>query len=239
MQIAMWSGPRNLSTAMMYSFGNRPDFDVIDEPFYAAYLNKTGIVHPMRDEIIASQQIDPECVINDLLNKKYDGGSHRYQKHMTQHMLNDFDLTWMKKVINVFLIRHPARVIKSFGEKLNNATIDDIGFKQQLNLFNYVSTIGQKPIVIDSFDIRKDPRSALECLCIEVGLEFMSEMLSWPKGGHKSDGVWASHWYGSVHLSEGFSGEEANLPILNSEQNEISRNALPFYSALEEYKLKF
>ena len=107
------------------------------------------------------------------------------------------------------------------------------------NLFNYVSKIGQKPIVIDSFDIRKDPRSALECLCLEVGLEFMSEMLSWPKGGHKSDGVWASHWYGSVHLSEGFSGEEANLPILNLEQNEISRNALPFYSALEEYKLKF
>ncbi len=178
----MWSGPRNLSTAMMYSFGNRPDFDVIDEPFYAAYLNKTGIVHPMRDEIIASQQIDPECVINDLLNKKYDGGFHRYQKHMTQHMLKDFDLTWMKKVINVFLIRHPARVIKSFGEKLNNATIEDIGFKQQLNLFNYVSKIGQKPIVIDSFDIRKDPRSALECLCLEVGLEFMSEMLSWPKG---------------------------------------------------------
>ena len=207
----MWSGPRNLSTAMMYSFGNRPDFDVIDEPFYAAYLNKTGIVHPMRDEIIASQQIDPECVINDLLNKKYDGGFHRYQKHMTQHLLKDFDLT----------------------------TIEDIGFKQQLNLFNYVSKIGQKPIVIDSFDIRKDPRSALECLCLEVGLEFMSEMLSWPKGGHKSDGVWASHWYGSVHLSEGFSGEEANLPILNVEQNEISRNALPFYSALEEYKLKF
>ena len=102
----MWSGPRNLSTAMMYSFGNRPDFDVIDEPFYAAYLNKTGIVHPMRDEIIASQQIDPESVINDLLNKKYDGGFHRYQKHMTQHILKDFDLTWMKKVINVFLIRH-------------------------------------------------------------------------------------------------------------------------------------
>ena len=161
----MWSGPRNLSTAMMYSFANRPDFEVIDEPFYAAYLNKTGIVHPMRDEIIASQQIDPECVINDLLNKKYDGGFHRYQKHMTQHLLKDFDLTWMKKVINVFLIRHPARVIKSFGEKLNNATIEDIGFKQQLNLFNYVSKIGQKPIVIDSFDIRKDPRSALECLC--------------------------------------------------------------------------
>ena len=130
-------------------------------------------------------------------------------------------------------------MIKSFGEKFNNATIEDIGFKQQLNLFNYVSKIGQKPIVIDSFDIRKDPRSALECLCLEVGLEFMSEMLSWPKGGHKSDGVWASHWYGSVHLSKGFSGEEANLPILNVEQNEISRNALPFYSALEEYKLKF
>jgi len=239
MQIAMWSGPRNLSTAMMYAFGARPDFDIIDEPFYGAYLHKTGIIHPMREEIIASQQIDPECVITDLLNKKYDANLHRYQKHMTQHMLDFFDLSWMKKVKNVFLIRHPARVIKSFGEKLNNATIDDIGFKQQLNLFNYISEFGQKPLVIDSFDIRKNPRSALECLCGEVGLEFTPAMLSWPKGGHKSDGVWAKHWYGAVHLSEGFSEEESGLPSLDAHQKDISRNALPFYRALEEHKLKF
>ena len=235
----MWSGPRNLSTAMMYAFGNRPDFDIIDEPFYAAYLHKTGIIHPMRDEIISSQKIDPVGVIDDLVNKKYEGTLHRYQKHMTQHMLEGFDLTWMNEVTNVFLIRHPARVIKSFGAKLNNATIDDIGFKQQLNLFNYVSEIGQRPLVIDSFDIRKDPRSALECLCDEVGLEFIPDMLSWPKGGHMSDGVWAKHWYGAVHLSECFSKEEGGLPSLDAHQKEISRNALPFYRELEENKLKF
>ena len=158
---------------------------------------------------------------------------------MTQHVLEGFDLTWMNEVTNVFLIRHPARVIKSFGAKLNNATIDDIGFKQQLNLFNYVSEIGHRPLVIDSFDIRKDPRSALECLCNEVGLDFIPDMLSWPKGGHKSDGVWAKHWYGAVHLSEGFSEEEKDLPSLDALQTDISRKALPFYHALEEHKLKF
>ena len=235
----MWSGPRNLSTAMMYAFGSRPDFDIIDEPFYAAYLHKTGINHPMRDKIIASQQIDPVGVIDDLVNKKYQVKSHRYQKHMTQHVLEGFDLTWMNELTNVFLIRHPARVIKSFGAKLNNATIDDIGFKQQLKLFNYVSEMGHRPLVIDSFDIRKDPRSALECLCNEVGLEFILDMLSWPKGGHKSDGVWAKHWYGAVHLSEGFSEEEKDLPSLGALQTDISRKALPFYHALEEHKLKF
>ena len=239
MQIAMWSGPRNLSTAMMYSFGNRPDFDIIDEPFYASYLHKTGINHPMRDEVIVSQPIDHNEVIDNLLNRKCKNKSHCYQKHMTQHILDDFDLNWMKKFTNVFLIRHPARVIKSFGKKLNNASFTDIGFKKQLQLFNYVSQTGQKPIIIDSFDIRKNPRSALECLCSEVGVTFMPEMLSWPKGGHKSDGVWAKHWYGAVHRSEGFSGEEGDLPNLNSEQSEISSIALPYYLALEENKLKF
>ena len=114
-----------------------------------------------------------------------------------------------------------------------------IMFKQQLKLFNYVSEIGHRPLVIDSFDIRKDPRSALECLCNEVGLDFIPDMLSWPKGGHKSDGVWAKHWYGAVHLSEGFSEEEKGLPSLDVLQRDISRKALPFYYALEENKLKF
>jgi hypothetical protein len=223
----------------MYAFGNRPDFDIVDEPFYAAYLQKTGIIHPMRDEVIASQPVDPNEVIDNLLNKKYDRRFHRYQKHMTQHILDDFDLTWMKKFTNIFLIRHPARVIKSFGEKLNNASFSDIGFKNQLHLFNYASQIGQKPIIIDSFDIRKNPRSALEGLCNEIGVKFIPEMLAWPKGGHKSDGVWARHWYGAVHLSEGFSGEEGGLPNLNADQSEVSNDALPYYRALEENKLKF
>ena len=132
---------------------------------------------------------------------------------MTQHILDDLDLKWMKKFTNVFLIRHPARVIKSFGKKLNNASFTDIGFKKQLQLFNYVSQTGQKPIIIDSFDIRKNPRSALECLCSEVGVTFMSERLSWSKGGQKSDGVGAKHWYGAVQRSEGCSGAEGDLPI--------------------------
>ena len=130
----------------------------------------------MRDEVIVSQPIDRNVVIDNLLNRKCKNKSHCYQKHMTQHILDDFDLNWMKKFTNVFLIRHPARVIKSFGEKLNNASFADIGFKKQLHLFNYVFQTGQKPIIIDSFDIRKNPRSALECLCSEVGVKFMPDI---------------------------------------------------------------
>ena len=146
----MWSGPRNLSTAMMYAFGARGDCAVVDEPFYAAYLAKTGIDHPMRDAIMASQSQDAAEVAQGLIGPIPGGHPHYYQKHMTQHMIPGAPRDWMAEVVNVFLIRHPARVVASYAKKREAPVLDDIGFRQQAELFEHVKSLGQTPVVIDS-----------------------------------------------------------------------------------------
>ena len=151
MRIAMWSGPRNLSTAMMYAFGNRKDFVIVDEPFYAAYLVKTGLNHPMRDAIIASQPNDPNEVALALSGPIPDGKAHFYQKHMTQHMIEGMPTGWMSAARQVFLLRHPARVIASFAAKYPDLRLPDIGFVEQSRLYDAAIEQGQKPVVIDSF----------------------------------------------------------------------------------------
>ena len=237
MKIAMWSGPRNLSTAMMYAFGNRPDCAVVDEPFYAAYLAMTGLDHPMRDEIMASQSQDPDAVIRSLVDPVPYGKSVYYQKHMAQHMLPGIAREWIKDCVNVFLIRHPARVIASYAAKRENPTLDDIGFRQQAELYDEALSGGQKPVVIDSFDIRTNPQTTLENLCNFIGLSFDPAMLSWPAGGHKQDGVWAPHWYGAVWKSTGFAGPEAALPEVPDCLQDVLSEALPYYEKLQAVKL--
>lgn len=237
MRIAMWSGPRNLSTAMMYSFGNRPDFAVVDEPFYACYLDKTGYQHPMRDEVLMSQPRNADEVITSLIGSIPEARPHIYQKHMTQHMLEGVDLAWMAEVKNVFLIRHPARVAKSFSAKYDGFGSDEIGFKRQWELYEYAKSLGQSPIVIDSSDIRENPRTMLSALCAALDLEFMDDMLNWPKGGHSSDGIWAKHWYGSVHGSTGFDGPEGPMPQLTGALEGLMTEAFPYYQRLSELKL--
>ena len=237
MRIAMWSGPRNLSTAMMYSFASRPDFAVVDEPFYAAYLARTGLDHPMRAEILASQSQDPDVVAKALLGSVPAQKPHFYQKHMTQHMIDGIPRDWMSDVVNVFLIRHPARVVASFGAKYENPTLTDIGFLQQEELYDQVKASGGNPIVIDSSDIRRDPDTMLRRLCDAIGLAFDPAMLTWPAGGHPDDGVWAAHWYGSVHASTGFAPAEGPLPDLPPDRAELAARALPSYEKLAAVKL--
>ncbi|MEN8893287.1 HAD family hydrolase [Planktotalea arctica] len=235
MRIAMWSGPRNLSTALMYSFANRMDMSAVDEPFYAAYLNETGLDHPMRKEVILSQNVDPKLVVSALFEA--DTAVHSYQKHMTQHMLPCVLRDWMREVTNVFLIRHPARVLASFANKYDGLTLADIGFVQQLELFDQVCAFGQVPVVIDSDDIRANPERALRALCHAIGLEWDPEMLSWPAGPKPFDGVWASHWYDAVHRSTGFADTEGELPVLSGELQVINEKALPIYERLAAHKL--
>jgi len=238
MKIAMWSGPRNLSTAMMYSFGARTDCAVWDEPFYAAYLKATDLDHPMRDEILADGQQDPDAVIADCLGPTPDGRNVFYQKHMTQHMIPEFDRSWLAECINIFLIRDPARVIASYSAKRENPTLDDIGFWQQAELFDQVcQTNGTAPPVIDSYDIRVDPEGVLRKLCTAIDLPFQPQMLRWPGGGHKDDGVWAQHWYGSVWTSTGFAAAEGPVPAVDPALQSVWRAALPHYQKLEKYKL--
>ncbi len=237
MRIAMWSGPRNLSTAMMYAFAARPDCAVVDEPFYAAYLAKTGLAHPMRAEILAAQPQDPAEVEQALIGSIPAQKSHFYQKHMTQHMIPGMPRGWMSEVSNVFLIRHPARVVASFSAKYENPSIMDIGFLQQGELFDHVCALGGTPVVIDSSDIRRDPEKMLKRLCAAIGLDWTPAMLSWPSGGHADDGVWAAHWYGAVHRSTGFAPAEGPLPYLAPEAAALAEQAMDSYRKLAAEKL--
>ena len=237
MRIAMWSGPRNLSTAMMYSFAQRTDCAVWDEPFFAAYLVQTGLEHPMRDETIAAGPIDPNQVVAGCIGPIPDKKSHFYQKHMTHHMLPGIDRAWMAEVTNVFLIRHPARVIASYAAKRENPTLDDIGFRQQYELYEYAKALGQEPVVIDSSDVRANPEVALTGLCEAIGLSFSADMLHWPTGGIPEDGAWAPHWYGSVWKSTGFAGAEGALPEISDTLRPVLHAALPYYEALKRLAL--
>ena len=238
MKIAMWSGPRNLSTALMYSFASRSDCAVVDEPFYAAYLQATGADHPMRGEILASQSADPEAIIKALIGTNPSQKPNFYQKHMTQHMVPDMRLDWMAQVRNVFLIRHPARVLASFSEKISAPDLEDIGFSQQAALFDRALGLAQPPIVIDSADIRNNPPTMLQMLCAALGLDWQDAMLGWAAGGRKEDGVWAPHWYGAVHRSTGFAGPKGALPTVSGPAAEIVAAAMPHYERLKAVALR-
>jgi hypothetical protein len=227
MKIAMWSGPRNLSTAMMYSFGNRADFHALDEPFYAAYLAKTGVMHPMGEDILTAQETNPNDVPAAFTIA---GDRHLYMKHMAHHMLPDFPLDWAKDCVNIHLLRHPSRVIASYDVKRAKLTADDIGFSQQLALYEKLGGL-----VIDSTDIRADPDRALKKLCAEIGLEFDGAMLLWPEGSRDFDGIWAKHWYGAVHRSTGFVGAEGPLPEVRNEHQGVLDEVTPIFETLAQH----
>lgn len=238
MRLAMWSGPRNISTACMYAFAQRADFAVVDEPFYAAYLAKTGLDHPMRAEIMAAQPADPAEVVARLTGPVPGGRRHFYLKLMSQHMVGGMPTGWMGGVAHAFLIRHPARVVASFAAKYEDPTADDLGFRRQAELYDSVRALGQEPPVLDSVDIRADPGAMLAALCEMLRLEFDPAMLSWPKGGNRDDGVWAAHWYGAVHRSTGFAGAEGPLPQLTGRAAELAEEAMPHYRKLAENRIR-
>ncbi len=226
MKIAMWSGPRNLSTAMMYAFGNRADFAAWDEPFYAAYLKATGIDHPMRDEVLAAGDTDAVQVAKRCAEPVPDGKPHWYMKHMGFQM-DGFPLEWAEDCVNVHLIRHPARVVASYVAKRERPTLRDIGFEQQVEIYERFPGP-----VVDSFDVRQDPEAVLKRLCAEIGLDFDPAMLRWPAGPKPFDGVWAAHWYDAAHRSTGFAGSEGPLPELDGAAKALVEEALPYFERL-------
>lgn len=227
MKIAMWSGPRNLSTAMMYAFAARGDCAVWDEPFYAPYLAVSGADHPMRADILSAHDTDPTRVAASCGGPVPEGAAHWYVKHMPHHMLPGFALDWAESCVNIHLIRHPARVIASYSEKRGEVTLEDIGFLQQLALWQALPGP-----VIDAEDIRADPARSLGALCAEIGLSFTPSMLSWSAGPKPFDGVWATHWYNAVHRSTGFAGPEGPLPDVALEHAALLESALPIYQAM-------
>lgn len=238
LRIAMWSGPRNMSTTMMRSFGARPDTVCVDEPFYAAYLKETGLKHPMSDEIFASQSSNPDAVISDLIAEPGLDRPVIYQKHMTHHMLPSFDRSWMLHCRNVFLIRHPARVIPSYARKMEKVSLEAIGFPQQLSLFEKAQEIkGRPPLVIDSDDILLDPGRALNALCAALELPWTEQMLSWEPGPKPEDGAWAPHWYDAVWRSSGFGPAPGDLPDVDPELKGVFEPALEIYDQLAAHRL--
>ena len=238
-RIAMWSGPRNLSTAMMYAFASRGDCAVWDEPFYAAYLAATGFPHPMTPEVIAAGEPDPAKVAEACLGPIPRSQSLFYQKHMTLHMIPEFERGFMLGLTNVFLIRHPARVVASYSKKRESPTLHDIGYVQQAHLFHQVADwLGEPPIVIDSFDIRAKPLEMLMKLCTSLGIPFTEKMLHWPAGPKPYDGAWAPHWYNAVHKSTGLDEPEGPLPVLEPEFQRLADEAQPYYDRLSAFALK-
>ena len=243
-RIAMWSGPRNLSTAMMRAFENRADCVVSDEPFYAAYLAATGLDHPMRAEVLQSQPTAWHDVATQLAgplprNAEDAPTAIWYQKHMTHHMLPEFGLDWMGSFRHAFLIRAPARVLNSYVAKREAVTLTDIGLVRQVELFDrFADDTGAAPPVVDSDDVLNNPEGMLRSLCTALALPFDRAMLHWPKGRRASDGVWAPAWYGSVEQSTGFTAPAgAGLPSLPEPLQRIADAALPYYERLAAYRI--
>ena len=237
-RIAMWSGPRNISTAMMRAWENRPDTWVCDEPLYAHYLLKTGSDHPGRDDVIASQETDWRHVVASLTGPIPSGRSVYYQKHMAHHLLAEIDHDWLDLLTNCFLIRAPREVVASYVRTRAKPTIQDLGFPQQLEIFERVyRRTGRVPPVLDSRDVLENPRRMLSLLCDAVGVPFSDAMLAWPPGPRPTDGVWAPHWYDRVEKSSGFAAYRAQEPVISEALQPVCAACEPYYRRLYDLRL--
>lgn len=236
-RVAMWSGPRNISTAMMRSWENRADTVVVDEPLYGPYLAATGKKHPMWQETIEDQGDDYAVVIDGLCHEVKTADIY-YQKHMTHHILPEMEVSFVGAFRNAFLLRHPNDVLSSYLRKHPRATPEDLGFPQQLKLFQWLKDKqGITAPVMEAKDILINPEEMMQKLCQLLDVPFDHAMLSWPKGYRDSDGVWAPHWYNRVIESTGFSSYKPKENRLTDEEQAIADQCLPYYQAMAEFKV--
>ena len=237
-RIAMWSGPRNISTAMMRSWENRPDTVVVDEPFYAHYLEQTGLEHPGREAILAAHDADPDRVARMLTGPVPSGGSIHYQKHMAHHLLPGMPRDWMASVTNCFLVRDPRAMVASLHARTPNPSIEDTGLPQQRVLFDEIrEQSGAVPPVLDAFDVLSDPRRVLARCCEAIGVDFDESMLAWPAGPRDSDGAWAPWWYDSVEASTGFASPRTDPVELPAELEPLVEACFEHYEHLHRHRL--
>jgi len=236
----MWSGPRNISTAMMRAWGNREDTVVVDEPFYACYLARTRKNHPLAEEIIAHGETDWRRVVARLTTDSIPGGRNIfYQKLMTHHLLPEIDRDWITRLTNCFLIRDPAEVIASYLRKNDEPELEDLGFVQQTEIFEAVRKVtGKVPPVIDAKDVLQNPERVLRLLCEAVGVEFDPAMLQWPPGLRETDGVWAKHWYGEVERSTSFQPYKAKSVSVPEQFKAVHERCRECYDRLRPYSVR-
>jgi hypothetical protein len=230
-KVAVWSGPRNVSTALMRSFGARADTVVVDEPLYAYYLSATGLDHPRRDEVIASQPTRWQDVAAALTADTAD--KINYQKHMAHHLLPGVGREWLGRLTNAYLIRDPAHVVASYAKVRGAPTLDDLGYPQQVEIFR-----AHGGPVVDAADLLRAPEKVLPALCDALGIAFDPAMLSWPPGRRDTDGVWAPHWYAAVERSTGFAPYDPRPAEVPGHLDGIVRAAQPYYDELAVNKIK-
>lgn len=239
----MWSGPRNISTAMMRSWGSRVDCAVCDEPLYAHYLStlekSKRETHPVCDEVMRSQSTDWREVAEYLTGPIPNNKSIWYQKHMAHHLTAGMDWDWIAKLTNCFLIRDPASMITSFIKVINNPTPSDLGLPQQVALFEWVcAQTGSVPAVLDSRDVLMNPRGILIALCELLGVDFDESMLSWESGPRSTDGVWAPSWYASVYQSTGFEPYAPKDEVVPARLRSVLNECNAMYDVLAHHKLE-
>jgi Sulfotransferase domain len=238
LRLAMWSGPRNISTAMMRAWENRGDCAVVDEPLYAHYLAHTGLDHPGREAVIAAGEPDWRKVAAQLTGPVPGDRAIWYQKHMTHHLLPHIERGWLAQLTHAFLIRDPREVIVSYIKSRPNVTADDIGVTQQLEIFEHVRRLGDvTPPVLDAAEFLKAPERQLRALCDRLGIAFTPRMLSWPPGPRASDGVWAPYWYEAVQRSAGFEPYRPRERSVPPAFHEIVDAVMPAFETLYAHRL--
>lgn len=236
-RINLISGPRNISTALMYSFGNRNDTSVVDEPLYGYYLDKhPSVDHPGREEILKAQSVNLQELKNDVFFSEYDT-ANVFFKNMAHHF-DGLDLSFLLKFRNVFLIRSPKQLIASFAQVIPNPTILDIGLKLEYEIFEFLTKENQEVIVLDSNEVLKNPSSILTQLCAEIEIPFSQNMLSWNAGPRVEDGVWAPHWYRNVHQSTSFKKQKTSSREFPERLNNLLEEAQVYYNLLSKHTIK-
>ena len=232
MKIACWSGPRNISTALMRSWSSRNDSFVSDEPFYAYYLKEQQLKHPMYKEIIEYYPNTYDDVVKSLTSEIHNDKEHWYQKHMAHHLIDLNNISWIKNFENCILIRHPKDVINSYIKKNTLNHVDELGYPQQYKIMRYLDSIGKKFIVVDSNILLNNPEKILSQWCSSINLEFDISMLKWQKGNHPQDGIWWKHWYDNVITTIHFQKFSANQSELDKKYQSIYDEALDYYNKL-------
>jgi len=236
--IAMWSGPRNISTALLRAWENRPDTWVVDEPLYAHYLSRVEVSHPGVDEVMAHHETDWKQVVAQITGPVPEGRAIYYQKHMAHHWLPHLRGAWVLRLTNAFLIRHPAEVLPSLAAKMGPPTLRDTGLPQQVEIFEMVQTVtGRVPPVLDAEDVLRDPPGVLRRFCQAVEVPFSERMLSWPPGRRATDGIWGKYWYDVVEQSTGFEPYTPRPRAVTPDLAPLLTMCMPLYEALRTHRL--